>query len=132
MKPTPDQSAIQPPVTTIRCRENGPLVIELPHDEQGRPLAAIRVNDHLGQAFPLPIQKRAVALCRCGHSAARPFCDGSHRDCGFSAGETASTDTHLEKQARNDGQNSPREGCEADSAEQSGSPFHPKPSRERD
>ena len=51
MKPTADHSAIQPPVTTIRCRENGPLVIELPHDEQDRPLAAIRVNDHLGQAF---------------------------------------------------------------------------------
>ena len=100
MKPTPDQSAIQPPVTTIRCRENGPLVIELPHDEQGQPLAAIRVNDHLGQSFPLPSQKRAVALCRCGHSATRPFCDGSHRNCGFSAEETASTDKKLVKQSK--------------------------------
>jgi CDGSH-type Zn-finger protein len=132
MKPSADHSDVQPPVTTIRCRENGPLVIELPHDEQGRPLAAIRVNDHLGQAFQLPSQKRAVALCRCGHSATRPFCDGSHRDCGFLARETASNDTNLAKQSKADGKNSPPEGGEADSAEQSGSSFRPKPSPGRD
>jgi CDGSH-type Zn-finger protein len=68
---------------TIRCREHGPLVVELP------PGVDLRVNDHEGRAFPLPTHKRVVALCRCGHSATRPFCDGSHRTCGFSAAETA-------------------------------------------
>lgn len=24
-----------------------------------------------------------VALCRCGESANKPYCDGSHNDCGF-------------------------------------------------
>jgi CDGSH-type Zn-finger protein len=63
----------------IRCRENGPLVIQ----------GAIRVVDHLGNEFQLPIGKETVALCRCGHSQNKPFCDGSHRNCGFLAAEVA-------------------------------------------
>jgi uncharacterized Fe-S cluster protein YjdI len=27
-----------------------------------------------------------VALCRCGHSANKPFCDNSHREAGWKAG----------------------------------------------
>jgi CDGSH-type Zn-finger protein len=47
----------------------------------------VRVIDHLGNAFPLPEGKEAIALCRCGASGNRPFCDGSHRTCGFVAPE---------------------------------------------
>src|SRR5262249_5195416 len=53
---------------TIRCRENGPLVIAGP----------VRVVDHHGNEFPLPTGKASVALCRCGRSGTKPFCDGSH------------------------------------------------------
>jgi CDGSH-type Zn-finger protein len=62
---------------TIRCRQNGPLVIEGP----------FRLVDHLGNEYPLPadVGQRYVALCRCGASASKPFCDGSHRTCGFQA-----------------------------------------------
>jgi CDGSH-type Zn-finger protein len=63
----------------IRCRENGPLVVEGP----------IRVIDHQGNAFVLPTNKPAVALCRCGQSATRPFCDGSHKRVNFAACELA-------------------------------------------
>ena len=28
-------------------------------------------------------QQDPVALCRCGHSAKKPFCDGSHKSANF-------------------------------------------------
>jgi CDGSH-type Zn-finger protein len=63
----------------IRCRENGPLVLQ----------GAVKIVDHLGNEFPLPAGKETIALCRCGQSQSKPFCDGSHRTCGFQAGGVA-------------------------------------------
>lgn len=80
---------LPPDAVTIRCRENGPLVVELPTGEAFQGLR-LRVTDHEGQEFTLPAGKRAVALCRCGQSRTRPFCDGSHKNCGFEACERAS------------------------------------------
>ena len=78
----------RPGVITLRCRENGPLVVEVPGGgSSGGP--GFRVIDHEGCEFQLPLGKRAVALCRCGRSGTRPFCDGSHKDGGFRAAETA-------------------------------------------
>lgn len=31
----------------------------------------------------LPRQRRTVALCRCGGSAIKPYCDGTHKYIGF-------------------------------------------------
>jgi CDGSH-type Zn-finger protein len=39
-----------------------------------------------GRSFPVPAQ---YALCRCGHSQNKPFCDGSHQKVGFQGQETA-------------------------------------------
>jgi CDGSH-type Zn-finger protein len=63
----------------IRCRENGPYVIQ----------GFVKVVDHHGNVFTPPAGKETVALCRCGQSKIKPFCDGSHRTCGFQAAETA-------------------------------------------
>jgi len=82
--------ALPPDSLTIRCREHGPLVVEMPTAERFGGLF-LRVTDHRGQEFPLPTGKRAVALCRCGHSQTRPFCDGSHKISGFEAADTAPT-----------------------------------------
>lgn len=68
---------------TIRCRENGPLVLP----------AKFVIVDHQGNAFPIPEGKENVALCRCGASKSKPFCDGSHKACAFQAADLAPTPT---------------------------------------
>src|SRR5262245_5147407 len=61
----------------IHCRENGPYLIEGP----------VTIFDHQGRAFVLPADKPKIALCRCGQSGKRPFCDGTHKTVGFRAAE---------------------------------------------
>ena len=63
---------------TIRIRDNGPYLVD--GDD-------VQVVDADGNAFP--IERRPFALCRCGHSASKPFCDGSHNREGFSAADRA-------------------------------------------
>lgn len=63
----------------IRMRPNGPLVIEGP----------FTLADSEGNPFPLSADKPAYALCRCGASKNRPFCDGAHKECGFDSDERA-------------------------------------------
>lgn len=62
----------------IQLRENGPFLVSGP----------VTVVDHEGNEFDLG-GKETIALCRCGASENRPFCDGAHKGCGFTAAETA-------------------------------------------
>ena len=68
---------------TIRIRDNGPLVVE----------GACKVVDAEGKQFPIAPEKPSVALCRCGHSQKKPFCDGAHKGSGFTAADRAPSGT---------------------------------------
>ena len=48
-------------------------------------MQAFTILDHLGNELTPPPGKDSIALCRCGQSKNKPFCDGSHRACGFQA-----------------------------------------------
>jgi len=63
----------------IKVLDNGPLLVENP----------ITVTDADGNEFPIDPAKPSVALCRCGASANKPFCDGAHRNAGFTAADRA-------------------------------------------
>lgn len=39
----------------------------------------------------IEVKRRVVALCRCGRSQMRPFCDGTHKAIGFQAPSGAPT-----------------------------------------
>lgn len=57
---------------TIQPLKNGPLLVKGPVqllDAQGKPVAVQ--------------EGQSIALCRCGHSANKPFCDGAHQKAAF-------------------------------------------------
>ena len=47
-----------------------------------------------GEAFPTEPE---YALCRCGQSSSKPFCDGTHGEVGFKGTETASRRPYLDQ-----------------------------------
>ncbi len=59
-------------MTTIKVRENGPYRVD------GDDVLLIDWN-----GVEYTIDRRPIALCRCGASATKPFCDGSHKSSGF-------------------------------------------------
>jgi CDGSH-type Zn-finger protein len=61
---------------TIEVRRNGPLIVNGP----------VKLKDADGKLYAV---KERIALCRCGASTTKPFCDGTHSKIGFQAAETA-------------------------------------------
>jgi CDGSH-type Zn-finger protein len=47
----------------------------------------VTIVDAEGNRFEVP--EGTIALCRCGRSQTKPFCDASHRASGFDACERA-------------------------------------------
>jgi len=65
-------------MATIRLRKNGPYLVE--GDD-------VKVFDWDGNEYT--VERRPIALCRCGGSTRKPFCDGTHSKIGFQAAEAA-------------------------------------------
>ncbi len=56
---------------TITPRDDGPYLVKGP----------VKIVDPAGNEFE--VEGKAVALCRCGGSDNKPFCDGTHKRIGF-------------------------------------------------
>lgn len=70
--PTPDGGAV-----VVVPYPNGPLLVR----------GAVRIETPDGR--PVPRSRRTVALCRCGVSSIKPYCDGTHKLIGFRTEEPA-------------------------------------------
>jgi CDGSH-type Zn-finger protein len=78
------------PAPSITAAPNGPLLVQgdVPvyrrravHSEHGEPLAW-ETTERIETGGP-------YALCRCGQSSRKPFCDGTHARVGFEADDVA-------------------------------------------
>jgi CDGSH iron-sulfur domain-containing protein 3 len=63
----------------IKARHNGPYKVTGP----------VRLIDADGKEYELPDDGTPIALCRCGGSKTKPFCDKTHSEIGFQAAERA-------------------------------------------
>ena len=62
----------------VLVKDNGPFLVT----------GTMIITDAAGNTFNLN-GKETFALCRCGASAKRPFCDGAHKTCEFESAERA-------------------------------------------
>ena len=94
------------PTIFIEVQKNGPYVV---HGAVQMHLQSITPNETghswsytQGKAFEV---KDGTRLCRCGLSANKPYCDGSHKRADFDLSETASFEPMLDQATRMDGPN---------------------------
>lgn len=65
-----DEEVVQPQTTEVKCMENGPLLV---HGD-------VEVTKTDGTT---ETRSKTTALCRCGASTNKPFCDGKHTEINF-------------------------------------------------
>ncbi|UJA19230.1 CDGSH iron-sulfur domain-containing protein [Thermoleophilia bacterium SCSIO 60948] len=70
-----------PEQVKITVTENGPYSV----------MGPFTLVDQDGNTYDVA-ERRRVALCRCGASSTKPFCDGTHSRIGFEAAERATRD----------------------------------------
>ncbi|RZS80003.1 CDGSH-type Zn-finger protein [Motilibacter rhizosphaerae] len=70
-------------VPTITPYRDGPLILR----------GSFRIEDQDGNE--IDPGRETVALCRCGKSGLKPFCDGAHRRAGFRAASGPSRERHV-------------------------------------
>ena len=87
-----------PAVAKVRITVDGPYLVSgaLPLARQviGANAEAESVQWQPGATLPAQAQ---YALCRCGHSATKPYCDVTHAKVGFDGAETASRAPYLDQ-----------------------------------
>jgi CDGSH-type Zn-finger protein len=66
---------------TIKTRLNGPYLVT-------GDLSELTLTDADGNPYDLT-GKATIALCRCGGSLTKPYCDKTHSTIGFEAAESA-------------------------------------------
>ena len=88
----------------IRTSKNGPYLVSggIPLAKQiiGIDAAGYSYEWREGKKYP---SKDNYALCRCGQSKNKPFCDGTHIKVNFNGTETASREPYLHQAERIDG-----------------------------
>jgi len=88
----------KPVATRVKISKNGPYLVSgaLPLHKQtiGTNEDDESITWDKGRQYPAQEQ---YSLCRCGHSANKPFCDGTHAKVGFDGSETASRKPYLEQ-----------------------------------
>jgi CDGSH-type Zn-finger protein len=67
-------------LVTVTAYENGPLLV------RGDFVLLTQGGERIDP------DRATVALCRCGKSAIKPFCDGTHKVIGFRAPDVAPSD----------------------------------------
>jgi CDGSH-type Zn-finger protein len=65
----------------IMPKKNGPYIVT-------GDLSELNLADADGNKYDIS-GKQTIALCRCGASVNKPFCDGQHSKIGFQAAEAA-------------------------------------------
>ena len=85
----------------VTVTKNGPYLVEgsVPLAHQHIVTNAEGESLEWREGEKLPLAREKYALCRCGGSSTKPFCDGSHKRNGFDGTETASREPY-EKQAQ--------------------------------